>query len=105
MIKSVTLVEAAEGWTPATLGLPDTYSLVADGKPELAVFSFPGALLDCRIVVDATGAPAAWIHGTDCAMTKAVRASINKRDDAPLLPECTRRARGGSFRTMPLPTG
>jgi hypothetical protein len=103
MLKSMTIVEMAEGWTPSALGLPDTYVLVAKDQPKLAVFSFPGTLLDCRVVVDACRAPAAWIHGTDCSMTKAVRASIDRGDGAPLVPECTRRARGGSFRTMPLP--
>jgi hypothetical protein len=103
MIKSVTIIEPAEGWTLARLSLPTTYSLRAEGRPELGVFSFPGALFDCRIIVDATGEPAAWVHGTDCTLTKAVRASMDERESAPFLPECARRAQGGSFRTIRLP--
>ena len=73
MIKSVTVIEPAEGWTLASLGLSTTYRLLAEDRPELG-----GTPLDCRIVVDATGKPAAWVHGTDCSMTKAVRASIGE---------------------------
>lgn len=103
MIKSVTVVEVAGDWTLEKLGLPTTYRLAADGRPELGVFSYPGLLMDCCTLVDTADQIAAWVHGTDCTMTKAVKASMDQKDSAPHVPECHRRAQGGSFRALPLP--
>ena len=112
------IVELMEGWTLGAIGFPeDAPTLRAQNNdPDLCVFGLPEEMLDCRAMMDHKGAIAAWVHGNDCLITETIEGTMTEIDDKLVftpdqsgfmtpIPECQRRAQGGSFPVIDLPEG
>lgn len=85
--------------------------LTSEDGPEMALHYYPVEMYDCRAVIDATGTHVAWIHGTDCSITKSLWKSMDKDFNVAedvlgteiAVPQCERRLQGGAFQTILLP--
>lgn len=103
--KRIIVIEAEPGRTFDELGCPGGRVMRSATGPPLSVFTSPGAVDDCKAMVDGRGAVAGWLHGTDCLISRSIAAAMAAElpKGSPIELRCARRAAGGAFEKMQVP--